>query len=126
MLVDGWDMLIAPTCGQEEKLFTHIDKLGKPGERDATIEELGGTPILALQGGSMWFHRCDRVRRFFEVWREEWERWRGQDQAALMRALRRSPVKLWLLSRDWNGGTLMGHFHSHARRAGLRGAINAG
>jgi hypothetical protein len=119
-------MLVAPTGGQADQLFKHIDVLGKVGERAATIDEVGGEPILALQGGAMWFRKTPAVHAFFEVWREEWERWREQDQAALMRALRRSPVKLWLLSRDWNGGTLLGHYHAHARRAGMRGGIHGG
>ena len=125
MLRDGWDMLVAPTRGQYKMLLGHIDSLGNaPGEAQTTIDEVGGRPFLALQGGAMWFHKSERVHRFFEVWREEWQRWQGQDQAALMRALHRYPIKLWLLSRDWNGGSLMGHYHAHARRTGLVGGIN--
>ena len=125
MLRDGWDMLLSTTFAQQHRLFGHIDTLGNaPGEKAATIEEVGGIPILALQGGAMWFHRHGPVFDFFECWREEWERWKGQDQAALMRALRRCPIKLWLLSRDWNGGSLLGHYHGHARRHGMRGGIN--
>lgn len=129
MLADGWDVLMCPTAGQKERLFVHIDKLGDgynpaEGERAATIDECGGVPILALQGGAMWFRKNERVKRFFDAWREEWERWKGQDQAALMRALRRAPVRMMLLSRDWNGGSLLGHYHAHARRPGLKGGIN--
>lgn len=128
----GWEMCICPTAAQHQDLFRHIVRLspevgGLPveGEREkeTSITEIGGQPILALQGGAIWFRKTEAVHRFFEAWREEWKRWRNQDQAALMRALRRSPVKLWLLDRAWNGGALLGHYHTMARRPGLRGAV---
>ena len=120
LLNAGWEMLIAPTGGQAETLFRHIPEQ----EKAQTIAELGGRPILALQGGVIWFRKCEAVHALYRTWREEWERWQDQDQAALVRALRRSPVKLLLLSRDWNGGCLLGHYHAASRRTGLKGAYN--
>lgn len=132
LLEAGWELLIAPSMAQSDQLFDHIVELGVidargvnegEAELEASIAEIGGRPILALQGGAIWFRKTPAIKAFFQTWRTEWERWRNQDQAALVRALRRCPVKLWLLSNDWNGGALMGHYHSRARRSGLRGAI---
>ena len=127
LLALGWELMLCPTGAQEEHLFRHILALEIDGkgeeEKQATIEEVGGRPILALQGGALWFQKCDAIHRFFEVWREEWKRWSNQDQAALIRAMRRAAPKTLLLSRDWNGGSLMGHYHSRARRAGLQGHV---
>lgn len=71
----------------------------------------------------MGFRKTPRVHRFFEVWREEWRRWGDQDQPALARAYRRCPVLMFPLGQDYNGGSLVGHYHSMARRKGLRGSI---
>lgn len=91
-------------------------------ERNATVAEVGW-PFCGWQGGVMAFRKTERVHRFFEAWREEWERWRDQDQPALARAYRRSPVLMFPLAQDFNGGSLVGHYHSMARRKGLRGSI---
>ena len=71
--------------------------------------------MLQLQGGMMFWRKNERTRAFFQAWREEWERWKGQDQAALLRALHRTPLKLWLLSNEWNGGSLIEHRYGAAR-----------
>jgi len=125
MLADGWEMLVRPTNRIEDKVFHHIDQLANQvGERAFTLEALGGFPCISYQGGAMWFRKCERVKAFFDLWQQEWRQFAEQDQAALMRALRKVPVRIWTLSRDWNGGCLLGHYHGHARRTGLKGGIN--
>ena len=120
MLRDGWDMLVAPTRGQYKMLLGHIDSLGNaPGEAQTTIDEVGGRPFLALQGGAMWFHKSERVHRFFEIWREEWLRFRDRDQGALLRALERRPVRMWLLGRPFNGGAVVAHHFGQAAGRGI-------
>ena len=111
ILRDGWDLAIAYSEQQGSDVLWHVSA----EERSATIGELGLTP-LQLQGGVRWFARNGRVAAFFHAWRNEWERWRGQDQGALLRALWRAPVRLWLLGRAWNNGDLIKHRYGAARR----------
>jgi len=131
ILADGWEMAAVPTgswtrTGCMGHIYTdkrnHIKPKGLE-ERNATVAECGW-PFCGIQGGVMAFRDTERVTEFFEAWRDEWQRWRDQDQAAVARAYRKHPVTWFPLSRSWNGGGIIGHFHAHARRRGLVGAIN--
>ena len=110
-LLRAWDMAMAPSPVQGDGILWHVSD----EEREATYRELG-RHLLQLQGGMMFFRKNDWTAAFFEAWREEWQRWRGQDQAALLRALHRNPLRLWLLSNEWNGGALIEHRYGAARR----------
>jgi hypothetical protein len=128
VLDSGWEIACVPT-GSKTRLscMRHVfmdDGIMPMGleERNATVAEVG-YPFCGWQGGVMAFRKTERVHRFFKVWREEWGRWGDQDQPALARAYRRSPVLMFPLGQDFNGGSLVGHYHSMARRRGLRGSI---
>lgn len=110
-LAAGWDMCICPSNNQEigENLW-HV----LLDEREATYEELGYMP-LQLQAGVIYYRKNERTAAFFSAWRAEWGRWQGQDQAALLRALRQCPVKVWLLGRSYNGGSVINHLFGAAR-----------
>ena len=110
MLGDGWDLLIAPSVNQGHECFRHIGQI----ENQATLDELENPFPLQLQAGVMFFHR-ERCARLFAAWRDEWLRFKGQDQAALLRALNREPVRVLLLGRAWNGGELIEHLFGRAR-----------
>jgi len=110
MLADGWDMAMAASERQGGELCWQCAE----AERQATRLETGTEP-LGLQAGVMFVRRNDRTAKLFAAWRAEWERWQGQDQGALLRALYRHPVRLWLLGRDWNGGRLIAHRFGMAR-----------
>ena len=108
-ILDDWDMAITTSENQGVEVFRHV----KSGERLQTIREVGYIP-LQLQAGVMFFHR-QRCAKLFETWRQEWQRWQDQDQAALARALSKQPVRVWLLGREWNGGGLVEHLFGRAR-----------
>lgn len=108
-ILDEWDLAIAPSCNQDDKIFQHI----KTGEKLQTIRELGYIP-LQLQAGVMFFDRL-KCKELFEQWRKEWLRWKNQDQAALLRALSQCPVRIWLLGQEWNGGKLIEHLFGRCR-----------
>ncbi len=110
MLDDGWEMVIVPSGDQGDQAMWHIGKW----EREATVSEAGCLP-LQLQAGVMFVRKCPAIHHLFKAWRDEWQRWRGQDQAALLRALYRSPVRVYLLGRPWNGGELIEHHFGEAR-----------
>jgi len=118
LLDRGWEMCIVPCRHQDaDEVHGHVNA----EERAATFEEVG-FDVLALQGGVMYFRKCAAVHRLFEEWRQEWNRWKDQDQAALMRAIVRCPVKLFMLNAAYNGqnGRLVQHFYTYARRHGLK------
>ena len=108
-MLDNWDLAIAPSQYQDSEVFQHV----RNGERMQTVKELGYIP-LQLQAGVMFFDRL-RCAKLFEEWRIEWQCWRDQDQAALIRALDKEPVRVWLLSQDWNGGQLIEHLFGRCR-----------
>lgn len=112
MLDDGFEMLITNSASQGRDNMWHV----APDEREATYEAWGCGDLLQLQGGVFWFRKCDNVTNFFEAWRREWFRWRQFDQAALLRALRVAPVKLHILGRPFNGGSVVQHRHGRAVR----------
>jgi len=99
LLGDGWDVVIVPSRLHGSDWLKHV---GQP-ERSEICKEHGGQ-LLTLGGGVIWFGRNERTARLFAAWREEWLRFRGEDQGALMRAYVANPCKIWLLSRDFNGG----------------------
>ena len=111
IIADGWDVAITASTKQGCDSMWHIGR----DERQATWEETGNPFLLQLQGGLMFVRQCMQTCGLFEAWREEWGRWRDKDQAALLRALHRVPVKLWLLGRPWNGGALVRHRYGQAR-----------
>lgn len=108
---DGWDMAIVASKYQTTNWLHHVGN----EERRVTTREMGGM-MLQLGGGVFSFAKNRRTARFFNCWREEWKRWQGQDQAALIRALQRAPLKVWILSKMWNGGDIIKHLWGTARR----------
>lgn len=113
ILKDGWDMAIVPSENQGERLLWHLDN-GK--ELAHTLRAIGNYEPLQLQGGVFFFRKSQAVHDFFAAWREEWECYKDKDQGALLRALKRAPLKVWLLGRPWNGGALVAHHYGQARR----------
>lgn len=103
-LAGGWDMAIIYSSSQGPEMMWHIGKT----ERELTAELYGFRP-LQLQGGVMYFKRNERVENFFTTWHREWLIWKEEDQAALLRALYKSPLKYWMLGRPFNGGAVIRH-----------------
>lgn len=113
ILVDGWDMAIAPSVNQigTGDWLWHCDA----GDRTDVVTKWGFFPLV-LQGGVMFLAMSERVHKFFEQWRVHWSAYRNQDQGALLRALYDVPLKVWLLGRVWNGGAAIEHRFGAARR----------
>lgn len=132
ILQDGWDAII---CKDMAK-YHIISQMVRPDNKDetaATIQEVGTGQGLQYNGGVFAFRRCERVKKFFESWVTEWQRWRKRDQGALLRALYKNPVKLYVLPNHWNasdryplpdGKIAILHHNTQARR--WDGLINGG
>lgn len=111
ILADGFDLVIAPSTKQNRDFLWHCDEL----DRKETVDIYWIAP-LALQGGVFYFAKNVRTDAFFESWREEWAKYKNQDQGALLRALHNVPLKVWLLGTCWNGGAIVGHRYGQAKR----------
>jgi len=107
ILHKGWDLAIAPSENQGSDLFAHIDR----EEREYTSEVIENFFSLQLQAGVMWFAKTARMEMLFNAWRQEWLVFKRHDQAALVRALDRVPLRIWLLGLDWNSrrGSIIDH-----------------
>ena len=109
ILDDGWDVLIAPSQNQDHDVFCHVQK-------DERLETLQSIPFpLQLQAGVMFIARNVRTRALFDTWQREQARFGRHDQAALIRALQSSPVRIWILSEDFNHGAIVEHHFGEAR-----------
>ena len=107
-LAAGWDMVIVPSQNAE---FAHLCN----EERDVTFYELGEN-LVQLNSGVMWFKKNERVDSLFSLWRQEWQRWKDKDQGALLRALHKQPLAIWLLGRPFNGGQVVKHGFGACKR----------
>lgn len=109
----GWDFVA--TLSQQQGTHHWLNGLDE-SERESTIDCVGFLPAQ-VQGGLWSFVQNERTRDFFQAWREEWQSVGiEQDQAALSRALRYSPMKVALLGRAFNNGAVTNHRFGSARR----------
>lgn len=104
ILEDGWDMVIVPSTYQGEQAMHHIGDI----ERLETLDLYGFNP-LQLQGGVIAFRNTTLMQTFFEIWHEQWLQHRGQDQAALLRALHGMDLNVWIVGNAFNGGEVIQH-----------------
>jgi len=113
MLRDGWDMAITVDQNQtEHEWLWHCGG----ADREFTLLALR-YQALQLQAGIFFIAKNERTEALWRAWKFEWEVYRNQDQGALLRALSRHPIKIWLLGRPWNSGAIIGHHFGAIRRA---------
>ena len=111
ILRDGWEMVMVPSRVKA----CPIALLTKE-EQSTTLIELRNPQPLVLNTGVMWFRRTPRTVRLWQIWHEEWRRFQEYDQGALLRALNRCPVALWLLGQPFNGGSVVEHLFGRANQ----------
>lgn len=104
ILQSGFDLVIAPSTNQDDSSFWHVSKQ----ERENTLTELEYNP-LQLQGGMFAWAKNSKTEVFFKNWFNEWNKYKEQDQAALIRALELDPIKYYLVSNTFNGGSVLKH-----------------
>lgn len=106
ILEDGYDLVICPSQNQDKDGFWHIDEK----EKEYTYSMVGFQP-LQLQAGVFGFRINQDTDRLFYIWHNEWNKFRNQDQAALVRALYENPVKICLLGKPFNSsnGVVLKH-----------------
>lgn len=110
VLDDGWDMAMVPSVNQDVDWLWHVGE----AEREETRRYYDTQP-LQLQGGVFFVRRNYLTETLFAEWASEWRCWEDEDQAALLRALKACPVRMWMLGRAWNGGELVQHLFGRTR-----------
>ena len=99
----GWDMAMTVSRQQGKEAFWHCGE----ADRKATLAEAPLTP--QMQCGLMFIARNERTLALFDAWQDEWRRFGAEDQAAFIRALVHTPVRVWVLGEPWNGGSVIHH-----------------
>lgn len=100
-LDSGFDMIFT-TNPQAHATIKDGIRPDNRAEYEETIELLGSADLFQLQGGVIAFARNERVEKFWNSWYQEWDKYGGRDQFALLRALHNNPVKYLLLGNEWN------------------------
>lgn len=80
--------------------------------------ELGDRPFH--NSGMILFRRTPEVDRLFETWHEEWRRFGGRDQCALVRAVARTGLRLHAMPACWNAAPTPYASLAEARSVGIR------
>jgi len=115
LLQDGWELVFCTSPGK----YYVIRNMRRPDNQDecgVTYDELGSEELLQLQGGVFAFRRNQRTARMMRAWHTEWQRWGKRDQAALLRALYKNPLRMYLLNTRWNTST---RYHPREHSAGV-------
>ena len=101
LLDDGFDMVI---CKNPDKyhVASKMARSDNANECAKTFAKIGTDEVLQLNGGVFAFQRNERTAAFFQCWYAEWQRYGKRDQAALLRALWKHPLKLYVLGNEWN------------------------
>jgi len=110
LLNAGWELIMIPSISQDDKALGHLNEI------DRLTTQLEVPDTLQLNTGVMWFRKTEPIKRLFAAWREEWKRFKDKDQGALLRALSKNPVTLYLLGRPYNGGAIVQHRIGACRR----------
>jgi hypothetical protein len=126
---DGWDMVI---CKNPDRfhIATQMVRSDNRDECERTFGEIGTDQLIQLNGGVFAFQRNERTRDFFHSWHNEWRVYGKRDQAALLRALFKHPLRMFVLGNEWNNVTRypgtqpawLNHYPMTARR--WRGVVH--
>lgn len=101
LLADGWEFAICKDAHLHDTMESFERRNNKTEHRE-TIAELGTDEALQINGGVWAFRRCDRTKRYFKRLLEEWNKYQGRDQGAMVRALYRDPLCVYWLCNEWN------------------------
>ena len=93
----------------------------EPGIRaELTLMQAGFADRPFYNSGVIGFRRGDAIDRAFDAWHEEWRRYGGQDQCALVRALARTSIEPHTLPACWNCPPTKFATAADARAVGIR------
>lgn len=111
----GWEFVITTDPHLKDRLVSYR-RSEYQDDYFATLSVTATDQALMYNGGVWAFRRCGRVKRFFEHWFREWDRFGAKDQGALIRAMYADPLRVFVLGNEWN------YFPKHSRK----GQVTAG
>lgn len=114
-LQDGWEFVI---CKNPER-YASTRFMHRPDNQDEieyTFEQTQCNELIQWNGGVFGFRRNERVKAFFKAWHEEWQVYGKRDQAALIRAMWKVPLRVLTLGNEWNTVT---RYIDPAKSAGI-------
>ena len=101
LLTDGWEFVICKDAHLHDTL-SDFQRRNNFEELQQTIQFVGTGEALQINGGAWAFRRNGNTKRFFELWLQEWNLYKGRDQGALIRALYSNPLRTYWLGSEWN------------------------
>lgn len=101
LIEDGWEFVIAKDPHLMDTMHSFRRK-GNLLELQKIEAELSTLHALQYNGGVWAFGRSNRIAAFFERWAKEWQKYGNRDQGALIRAMYKDPLKVYLLGNEWN------------------------
>lgn len=115
-LEQGFEFVGTFSANQGDMWMIHL----KQALRESA-EDFIGYQNAQAQGGVFAFRKCPSVKAFFNCWRGFFAEGDGEhDQDAMQKALHVQPMRAYYLGRDWNGGTIVHHHYSMARRKDIK------
>jgi len=97
----GWEFIIC----KDAHLHDTLDDFQRSNNREEyvkTIQKIGTAESLQINGGVWGFRRCRAAKAFMDRWFDEWNKYQGRDQGALIRALYSDPIRVLWLGNEWN------------------------
>lgn len=101
LIEDGWEFAIA----KDPHLMDTVASFRRKGnirEMQEIESELCTLHALMYNGGVWAFGRSKRIKAFFDRWQVEWQKHGNKDQGALLRAMYKDPLRVYLLGNEWN------------------------
>jgi hypothetical protein len=98
----GWEFVICKDPHLMDTMHS-FERRNNKVELVQIQQEISTLHALQINGGVWAFqHDNERVERFFQRWRSNWEEHAQRDQGALLRALYADPLKVLWLGNEWN------------------------
>jgi hypothetical protein len=121
-LLAGRDMAMAPDmhASVADVIARSVNDPSRRAPEYQLMQELGLIDRRYYNSGVMLWDQNGRVSRMFHRWHQEWNRFGGEDQLALVRAIAATGTKVATLDSAWNRRPKAFSSVDEARGAGVR------
>ncbi|ADP84974.1 glycosyltransferase family 2 protein [Pseudofrankia inefficax] len=121
-LLAGRDMAMAPDMHSSvaDVIARSVNDPSRRAPEYQLMQELGLSDRRYYNSGVMLWDQNGRVSRMFNRWHQEWNRFGGEDQLALVRAIAATGTKVSTLDSAWNRRPKAFSSIDEARGAGVR------
>ncbi|MBL7489597.1 glycosyl transferase [Frankia sp. AgB1.9] len=121
-LLAGRDMAMAPDMHSSvaDVIARSVNDPNRRAPEYQLMQELGLSDRRYYNSGVMLWDQNGRVSRMFNRWHQEWNRFGGEDQLALVRAIAATGTKVSTLDSAWNRRPKAFSSVDEARGAGVR------